>query len=246
MVPVHSKRTVVSFFCPTSCMFYVMSPQHRAAHFELLLSYVQMRWNVILNSGFFSQDVVMFLFKSFNMSDCTGLCAYTNVHILWNPDTLYLWKFLLWRNLYGKRPADYAVSLEMLEIFQKASEGNQDVKTSLSPSAGLSVVREPEDANHLLHSMSLAFVKLRSLISDVLMLFLRWATVWGRMTWSFSCPASYHNQSSINWPNLENYWEGGWLTPFLAQVVLFSFSSSSVFPTTRLGVLVPDDSDSAD
>lgn len=57
----------------------------------------------------------------------------------------------------------------MLEIFQKASEGNQDVNTSLSPSA-LSVVRVPEDANNFLHSMCHAFVKLRSLISDVLFL----------------------------------------------------------------------------
>ncbi|XP_062287287.1 BRCA1-associated RING domain protein 1 [Scomber scombrus] len=45
-------------------------------------------------------------------------------------------------NLHGKRPADYAVSLEMLEIFQEASEGTQNAKTSLSPSAGLSVVND--------------------------------------------------------------------------------------------------------
>ncbi|KAM7407615.1 hypothetical protein PAMA_003373 [Pampus argenteus] len=45
-------------------------------------------------------------------------------------------------NLYGKRPADYAVSLEMLEIFQEASEGTQDANTSLSPSASLSVVSD--------------------------------------------------------------------------------------------------------
>eukprot|EP00066_Takifugu_rubripes_P001091 XP_003962054.1 PREDICTED: BRCA1-associated RING domain protein 1 [Takifugu rubripes] len=40
-------------------------------------------------------------------------------------------------NLYGKRPADYAASLEMREIFQNASDG---MATSLSPSASLSVV----------------------------------------------------------------------------------------------------------
>ncbi|KAM9347060.1 BRCA1-associated RING domain protein 1 [Symphorus nematophorus] len=45
-------------------------------------------------------------------------------------------------NLYGKRPADYAVSLEMLEIFQKASEGTQYANTPLSPSASLSVVSD--------------------------------------------------------------------------------------------------------
>ncbi|KAM7380665.1 hypothetical protein PAMP_003943 [Pampus punctatissimus] len=45
-------------------------------------------------------------------------------------------------NLYGKRPADYAASLEMLEIFQKASEGTQDTNTSFSPSASLSVVSD--------------------------------------------------------------------------------------------------------
>uniref|UniRef100_A0A3Q1BF58 BRCT domain-containing protein n=1 Tax=Amphiprion ocellaris TaxID=80972 RepID=A0A3Q1BF58_AMPOC len=47
-------------------------------------------------------------------------------------------------NLYGKRPADYAVSLEMLEIFQEASEGTQyaNAHTSRSPSASLTVVNE--------------------------------------------------------------------------------------------------------
>ncbi|XP_044222357.1 BRCA1-associated RING domain protein 1 [Thunnus albacares] len=45
-------------------------------------------------------------------------------------------------NLHGKRPADYAVSLEMLEIFQEASEGTQNVNTSFSPSASLSVVSD--------------------------------------------------------------------------------------------------------
>ncbi|KAK1902616.1 BRCA1-associated RING domain protein 1 [Dissostichus eleginoides] len=38
-------------------------------------------------------------------------------------------------NRCGKRPADYAASPEMLEIFQEASEGNQCANTSLSPSA---------------------------------------------------------------------------------------------------------------
>lgn len=48
----------------------------------------------------------------------------------------------LHRNLYGKRPADYAASLEMLEIFQEASEGTQyaNARISHSPSASLSVV----------------------------------------------------------------------------------------------------------
>ncbi|XP_042350799.1 BRCA1-associated RING domain protein 1 [Plectropomus leopardus] len=41
-------------------------------------------------------------------------------------------------NLYGKRPVDYAVSVEMQEIFQEASEGTQYANTSLSPSASLS------------------------------------------------------------------------------------------------------------
>uniref|UniRef100_A0A3B4ZVW2 BRCA1 associated RING domain 1 n=1 Tax=Stegastes partitus TaxID=144197 RepID=A0A3B4ZVW2_9TELE len=47
-------------------------------------------------------------------------------------------------NLYGKRPADYAASLEMLEIFQEASEGTQyaNAHTSHSPSANLSVANE--------------------------------------------------------------------------------------------------------
>ncbi|XP_031155989.1 BRCA1-associated RING domain protein 1 isoform X1 [Sander lucioperca] len=45
-------------------------------------------------------------------------------------------------NLYGKRPADYAVSLEMLAIFKEASEGTQYANTSLSPSASLSMVSD--------------------------------------------------------------------------------------------------------
>ncbi|XP_029979999.1 BRCA1-associated RING domain protein 1 isoform X2 [Sphaeramia orbicularis] len=37
-------------------------------------------------------------------------------------------------NLYGKKPADYAASLEMLEIFQEATEGGQYANTTHSPS----------------------------------------------------------------------------------------------------------------
>lgn len=69
--------------------------------------------------------------------------------------------FLLHSNLYGKRPADYAVSLEMLEIFQEASERTQHVDTSLSPSASLSVVT---NANNLLYFISLEFLKVRLLM----------------------------------------------------------------------------------
>ncbi|XP_070694447.1 BRCA1-associated RING domain protein 1 [Pempheris klunzingeri] len=43
-------------------------------------------------------------------------------------------------NLYGKCPVDYALSQEMLEIFQEASEGTKCANPSLSPSASLSVV----------------------------------------------------------------------------------------------------------
>ncbi|XP_019945749.2 BRCA1-associated RING domain protein 1 isoform X2 [Paralichthys olivaceus] len=45
-------------------------------------------------------------------------------------------------NLHGKRPADYAVSVEMLEIFQEAAEGTQFANTSFSPSASLTAVSE--------------------------------------------------------------------------------------------------------
>ncbi|XP_056245883.1 BRCA1-associated RING domain protein 1 [Seriola aureovittata] len=45
-------------------------------------------------------------------------------------------------NLHGKQPADYAVSLEMLEIFQEASEGTQYANVSFSPSASLSAVSD--------------------------------------------------------------------------------------------------------
>uniref|UniRef100_UPI003AAEA125 BRCA1-associated RING domain protein 1 n=1 Tax=Centroberyx gerrardi TaxID=166262 RepID=UPI003AAEA125 len=45
-------------------------------------------------------------------------------------------------NLYGKRPADYAVSLEMQEIFQVATEGPHPAIASVSPSASLSMVSD--------------------------------------------------------------------------------------------------------
>lgn len=51
------------------------------------------------------------------------------------------WNVFLHSNLHGKQPADYAVSLEMLEIFQEASEGTQYANASFSPSANLSAVR---------------------------------------------------------------------------------------------------------
>ncbi|XP_075896134.1 BRCA1-associated RING domain protein 1 [Nelusetta ayraudi] len=43
-------------------------------------------------------------------------------------------------NLDGKRPADYAVGLEMLQIFQEAAEGSQRAAASPGPSAGLAAV----------------------------------------------------------------------------------------------------------
>ncbi|XP_071381010.1 BRCA1-associated RING domain protein 1 [Centroberyx affinis] len=45
-------------------------------------------------------------------------------------------------NLYGKRPADYALSLEMHEIFQVATEGPHPAITPISPSASLSMVSD--------------------------------------------------------------------------------------------------------
>ncbi|XP_057709394.1 BRCA1-associated RING domain protein 1-like [Corythoichthys intestinalis] len=43
-------------------------------------------------------------------------------------------------NLHGKRPADYAVSQEMLDIFQEASGEPQDANTSMNSPASLSLV----------------------------------------------------------------------------------------------------------
>ncbi|KAG8000731.1 BRCA1-associated RING domain protein 1, partial [Nibea albiflora] len=45
-------------------------------------------------------------------------------------------------NLHGKRPADYAVSLEMLEMFQEASKGTEYADTSLNPSASFSAMSD--------------------------------------------------------------------------------------------------------
>nr|XP_020463367.1 BRCA1-associated RING domain protein 1 [Monopterus albus] len=75
-------------------------------------------------------------------------------------------------NQYGKRPADYAVNLEMLQIFQEASKGNHSANTSFSPSAGLSVVsncvRRVEMvvllASKLSHPQQLQLVKLGQLL----------------------------------------------------------------------------------
>ncbi|XP_077436733.1 BRCA1-associated RING domain protein 1 [Vanacampus margaritifer] len=43
-------------------------------------------------------------------------------------------------NLHGKRPADYAITQEMLEVFQEASEEAQNANTSVNSPAGRSVV----------------------------------------------------------------------------------------------------------
>lgn len=67
---------------------------------------------------------------------------------------------LLHSNLYGKQPADYAVSPEMREIFQHASDGTA---TPLSPQANLSVV--------CMHTGVLAVLCLLSF--EYLMVFLR-------------------------------------------------------------------------
>ncbi|XP_035031379.1 BRCA1-associated RING domain protein 1 [Hippoglossus stenolepis] len=53
-------------------------------------------------------------------------------------------------NLHGKRPADYAVSAEMLQIFQEAAEGTQCAITSFSPSASLTAVSECSRRDELL------------------------------------------------------------------------------------------------
>lgn len=88
----------------------------------------------------------MIMLISFTMSDCSChqvVCisanAYTQVYEFCG--TFIFTIFLLHSNLHGKRPADYAVSVEMLEIFQEASDGTKYANTSLSPSASLSVVR---------------------------------------------------------------------------------------------------------
>lgn len=83
-------------------------------------------------------------------------------------DTLYLLNLLLHRNLHGKRPADYAVSLEMLEIFQEASKGTQSADTSLNPSASFSAVCLHEDVyNFFIFSRVLELLTLDYLIVDI-------------------------------------------------------------------------------
>ncbi|XP_074550236.1 BRCA1-associated RING domain protein 1 [Halichoeres trimaculatus] len=45
-------------------------------------------------------------------------------------------------NLHGKRPADYAATVEMLQVFQDAADVTQNANKTLSPSASLSVVSD--------------------------------------------------------------------------------------------------------
>lgn len=136
---------------------------------------------------------------------------------------------LLHSNLYGKRPADYAVSPEMREIFQNASDG---MATSLSPSASLSVVR-----THTLQPFYwFVFVHFQHL-----MVFLRWVGVWGGKKWC-SWPLGYRSLSSSSWSDWGSCWEGEWLTPFPPQVgssvpVILKKSPSWDFDTTFYGSL---------
>lgn len=66
---------------------------------------------------------------------CVAAALFTCVCVKTQADSIFT--LLLHSNLYGKQPADYAVSPEMREIFQHASDGTA---TPLSPSANLSVV----------------------------------------------------------------------------------------------------------
>lgn len=66
---------------------------------------------------------------------CVTVALFTFVCVKTPANSIFT--LLLHSNLYGKQPADYAVSLEMREIFQHASDGTA---TPLSPSANLSVV----------------------------------------------------------------------------------------------------------
>ncbi|KAG7501665.1 BRCA1-associated RING domain protein 1 [Solea senegalensis] len=52
-------------------------------------------------------------------------------------------------NLYGKRPADCAATLEMMKIFQEATEGTQNANASFSPSASLSVMSDCVRSNEM-------------------------------------------------------------------------------------------------
>lgn len=77
----------------------------------------------------------------------TEICIYTN---MCSTDCDYRLNILLQSNIYGKRPADYASSLEMQEIFQEASGETPFVNTAHSNSAGLSMVCIHNNVNNLL------------------------------------------------------------------------------------------------
>lgn len=129
---------------------------------------------------------------------------FTRVSV-WKPQ-LTLSSLFLHSNLYGKQPADYAVSQEMQEIFQRGSDG---MATPLSPSANLSVV--------CMHTGVLIVLCL--FMFEPLMLFLRWVGLWRGKNWC-SWPPDCCSHSSSNWSSWGSCWEGEWLTAFLPQVGL--------------------------
>lgn len=136
---------------------------------------------------------------------CSRVCLSEN-------QQLTLSSLFLHSNLYGKQPADYAVSQEMREIFQRGSDGTA---TPLSPSANLSVV--------CAHTGVL--IALCLFVFERLMLFLRWAGLWRGKNWC-SWPPGCCSHSSGNWSGWGSCWEGEWLTAFLPQV---GWSVSAIF-----------------
>lgn len=136
-------------------------------------------------------------------SFCVTVALFTCVYV-WKPQ-LTLSSLFLRSNLYGKQPADYAVSQEMREIFQHGD----GMATPHSPSVNLSVV--------CLHIGVLIVLCL--FVFECLMLFLRWAGLWGGKNWC-SWPPGCCSQSSSNWSDWGSCWGEEWSTPFLPQVGL--------------------------
>ncbi|CAN9497875.1 unnamed protein product [Ophioblennius macclurei] len=118
-------------------------------------------------------------------------------------------------NLHGKRPADYAASLEMLQIFQEVSEGAQyaNAGASPSPSASLSAMSDctRTDQAAVLLATKLSAKEQRQLAKLGLLL-------GGRMTDTFSGSVSHvvvpEGQMPTTYSTLQGILAGCWIVGY--------------------------------
>lgn len=127
-----SRGFELPFILPFCIVFGFCSTHLGKHHFNII-------WQLLFIFRTLNVSVSAFVLLCHRSNTCTQMCAYSETRTHFIVSTLFFCS-----NLDGKRPADYAVGPEMLEIFQKASAGTPCVNTSPSPSASLSVVRKDE------------------------------------------------------------------------------------------------------